>query len=141
MKVRERGERERGRPESEGRAGGGRRGKASAPSSCPSGGPGVCSCTLSRTTEPGTALLKQVLLTVPLSPRMAAINTHTHTQSAQCRENMLKMTTPRATAHGKERREKEGGRKTEMRETKTERGSQRGTPESLFYKGAGAGFE
>lgn len=63
----------------------------------------------------------------------------THTQSAQCRENMPKMTTPQARAHGKG--EREGGRKREMRETKTERGSQRDTPESLFYKGAGAGFE
>ena len=36
-----------------------------------------------------------------------------------------------------ERKEREG----EMRETKRERWSQRGTPESLFYKGAGAGFE
>lgn len=35
-------------------------------------------------------------------------------------------------------REREGERK---RETKRERGSQRDTPESLFYKGAGAGFE
>lgn len=35
----------------------------------------------------------------------------THTQSAQCRENMPKMTTPQATAHGKEReREREGER-------------------------------
>lgn len=40
---------------------------------------------------------------------------------------------------GKEKRGREKER--EMRKTKRERGSQRGTPESLFYKGAGAGFE
>lgn len=57
-----------------------------------------------------------------------------------CRENMPKMTTPQATAHGKERG-RGRGKEREMKGTKREKGSQRGTPESLFYKGAGAGFE
>lgn len=51
---------------------------------------------------------------------MAAINTHT--QGAQCRENMLKMTTPQATAHGKEReRGRENESERERRKTKRER--------------------
>lgn len=46
-----------------------KRERASVPSSCPSGRPGVYSSTLSRTTEPGTAVLKQVLLIVPPFPK------------------------------------------------------------------------
>lgn len=52
------------------------------------------------------------------SPRMATINT----LSAQCIENMLKMTTPPATAHGKEReRERERNKGENKREREPER--------------------
>lgn len=47
----------------------------SPPSSCPSGGPGVCSSVLSPTAQPGTAALKQVLLITP-PEGWPTINTH-----------------------------------------------------------------
>lgn len=109
-KVRERKERERGRIESEGRAEGGRRERESKRAFLVPFRQTRC---LQLHAESYHRTWHGSSQTGPThrSPFPQGWLQLTHTQSAQCRENMPKMTTPQATAHGKEReREREGER-------------------------------
>lgn len=130
VKVRE-GERSK-RKRREGRGGNGET-KPSLPSSCPSGRPGVCSSMLSRTTEPGTAALKQVLLIVlPLLPKDGP--QLTHTKCAANRKHAENDNARSHNTHGK-RGEERGGEREEQKEKKERmREPERLTGEPVFIK-------
>lgn len=138
MKVRE-GERSK-RKRREGRRRNGET-KPSLPSSCPSGRPGVCSSMLSRTTEPGTAALKQVLLILlPLFPKDGP--QLTHTKCAAHRKHAENDNARSHNTHGKRGEERGRGRASGAERKEREgAGAREAHRRACFYKGAGAGFE